>query len=69
MVYLFDSRAVDPHGMMGPRRRSMSRTSHRGGGADGLASVHENDETNSDDSDDESDAIGKRVSLITRQCV
>ncbi len=40
---------------MAPRRRSMSRTSHRG---DGLASVHENDGgSNSDDSDDESDTV------------
>lgn len=46
---------------MAPRRRSMSRTSHRGGGGvDGLASVHENDGgSNSDDSDDESDSVGK----------
>lgn len=47
---------------MAPRRRSMSRTSHRGGGGggggDGLASVHENDGgSNSDDSDDESDTV------------
>ena len=55
------NRAVDPHGLMAPRRRSMSRTSHRGGGGvDGLASVHENDGgSNSDDSDDESDSVGK----------
>ncbi|XP_059350344.1 chitin synthase chs-2-like isoform X1 [Daphnia carinata] len=52
-------RAVDPHGLVGPRRRSMSRTSHRGGGGvDGLASVHENDGgSNTDDSDDESDSV------------
>lgn len=39
----------------------MSRTSHRGGGGvDGLASVHENDGgSNTDDSDDESDSVGK----------
>lgn len=55
-------RAVDPHGLMAPRRRSMSRTSHRGGGGgggvDGLASVHENDGGSTDDSDDESDSVG-----------
>ena len=50
---------------MAPRRRSMSRTSHRGGGGgggvDGLASVHENDGGSTDDSDDESDSVGNTL--------
>lgn len=47
--------------MVPHRRRSASRTSGRGNTntADGLASVHENDEGSfNDDSDDESEAIG-----------
>jgi hypothetical protein len=58
---------------MAPRRRSMSRTSHRGGGGggvDGLASVHENDGgSNSDDSDDESDSVGKSLAVMFFWCV
>lgn len=46
----------------------MSRTSHRGGGGvDGLASVHENDGgSNTDDSDDESDGVGKSCLRLFR---
>ncbi len=59
-------KAVDPHGLMVPhRRRSASRTSGRGNGADGLASVHENDEGSfNDDSDDESENIGNLLKFL-----
>ena len=57
-------RAVDPHGMLGSRRRSASRASVRGGGNaggdGGLASVHENEEdVFNDDSDEESETVGE----------
>ena len=57
-------RAVDPHGMLGSRRRSASRASVRGGGNaggdGGLASVHETEEdVFNDDSDEESETVGE----------
>ena len=55
-------RAVDPHGMLGSRRRSTSRASVLGtgaaGDAGGLPSVHEEEDLFNEDSEDESETVG-----------